>query len=172
MTTILTVRHKGVTAIGGDGQVTLDHTIVKHDALKIRRIPDAGVIVGFAGSTADSFALMERFEESLKKYQSNTKRAAIELAKSWRTDKILRRLESLLVVIDKDISLLISGVGDVIEPEDGIIGVGSGGQYAVAAARALKKHSALSAKDIVTESLLIAADICVFTNSKIHVEAL
>lgn len=172
MTTILSVRHKGKVAIGGDGQVTMANTIMKQSAVKIRRLQEDKVIVGFAGATADAFALLEKFEGMLKKYNGQVLKSAIELAKEWRTDKILRRLESLLAVISENHSLLISGMGDVIEPEDGIIGIGSGGQYAVAAARALIKHSDLSAKEIVKESLEIAAGICVFTNNKFHIEEL
>jgi ATP-dependent HslUV protease subunit HslV len=172
MTTILCVRHKGKVAIGGDGQVTLGDTVMKHDAQKIRRLHDGKVIVGFAGGTADSFALLERFEAMLKKYQGNILKSAIELAKDWRTDKALRRLESLLAVVDKNKSLLISGGGDVIEPDDGIIGIGAGGQFATAAARALVKHSNLSAREIVEEAVKIAAGICIFTNDKIYVDEL
>ncbi|MCF6147622.1 MAG: ATP-dependent protease subunit HslV [Candidatus Kuenenia sp.] len=169
-TTILSVRKDGHVAIGGDGQVTMHATVVKHDAKKIRRLYHDKVLVGFAGSSADSFALMERFDAKLEQYQGNVLRSAHELAREWRTDKVLRRLESLLVVIDKQHSFLISGSGDVIEPDDGIIGIGSGGSYAVAAARALVKHSSLSVKEIVGESLNIAADICVYTNKNIKVE--
>lgn len=171
-TTILSVRHKGKVAIGADGQVTQGETVLKHDAVKIRKLFDNKVIVGFAGATADSFALLERFEEFLNQYQGSVKRAAIELAKQWRTDRILRRLEAVLGVVDKDTSLIVSGTGDVIEPEEGIIGIGSGGQFAVAAARALIKHSDLSAKEIVLESLKIAARICIYTNENICVEEL
>lgn len=171
-TTILTVRNKGSVAIGGDGQVTLGDTIVKSQALKIRRLYENKILVGFAGATADAFALLERFEAMLKKYNGNLLRSATELAKEWRTDKVLRRLESLIVAVDKERSLLISGSGDVIEPEDSIIGIGSGGQFAVAAARALIKHTDLSAKQIVEESLNIAAAICIFTNTNLHVEEL
>lgn len=171
-TTILSVRHKGKVAIGADGQVTHGETVLKHDAVKIRKLFDNKVIVGFAGATADSFALLERFEEFLNQYQGSVKRAAIELAKQWRTDRVLRRLEAVLGVVDKDTSLIVSGTGDVIEPEEGIIGIGSGGQYAVAAAKALIKHSDLSAKEIVLESLKIAARICIYTNDNICVEEL
>jgi len=169
-TTILTVRHNGQVAIGGDGQVTLNETVVKQKARKIRRLYDDKVAVGFAGSTADAFALLERFEAKLKDFQGNVPRAATELAKEWRTDRVLRRLESLLAVVDRDHSLLLSGLGDVIVPDDGIIGIGSGGAVATAAARALVGHSALDAKAIVEEALKIAADICVFTNHEIYVE--
>lgn len=158
--------------MGGDGQVTIGQTIAKQNASKIRRLSDYKVLVGFAGTSADAFALMERFEGVLKKYQGNVSRAAIELAKEWRTDRVLRRLESLLIVADKDNLLLVSGSGDVIEPDDNITGIGSGGQYAVAAARALVKHSHLSAQEIVTEAITITSQICVYTNDKIHIEEL
>ena len=169
-TTILSVRHKGSTAIGGDGQVTMSSFIVKKNACKIRKLYHEKVFVGFAGSAADAFALMERFESKLEKFQGNVLRSAHELAKDWRTDKILRRLESLLIAADKNCTLLVSGNGEIIEPDDGILGIGSGGQYATAAARALIKHSELSAKQIVEEALKITADICVYTNANIHVE--
>jgi len=171
-TTILTVRKNGHVAIGGDGQVTMNAMVVKHDAKKIRRLYHDKVIVGFAGSSADSFALMERFDSKLEEYQGNVLRSAHELAKEWRTDKVLRRLESLLIVVDKQYSFLISGGGDVIEPNDGIIGIGSGGSYAISAARALIKHTPLSAREIVEEALNISADICVYTNKNIKVEEL
>jgi len=169
-TTILVVRHKAKAAMGGDGQVTVNDTIVKADARKIRRLHNKKVVVGFAGSAADAFALMERFERKLEEFQGNVLRASYELAREWRTDRVLRRLESLLAVADKRQSLLISGSGEVIEPSDGIIGIGSGGQYAVAAARALVKYSVLNARQIVEEALRIAAGICVYTNESIYVE--
>ncbi len=169
-TTILSVRHKGDVAIGGDGQVTMSSVIVKKEACKIRKLYHDKVIVGFAGSAADAFALLERFEAKLEEFQGNVLKSALELAKDWRTDKILRRLESLLTAVDKDYSLLISGNGEIIEPDDGIIGIGSGGAYATAAARALVKHSDLSARQIVEEALKITAEICVYTNTNIHVE--
>lgn len=169
-TTILSVRHNGDVAIGGDGQVTMNSVVVKKEACKIRKLYHDKIIVGFAGSAADAFALLERFEAKLEEYQGNLLRSAHELAKDWRTDKILRRLESLLTAVDKNMTLLISGTGDIIEPDDGIIGIGSGGSYATAAARALIKHSKLNVKEIVEEALKIAADICVYTNSNIHVE--
>ncbi|ODS31689.1 MAG: ATP-dependent protease peptidase subunit [Candidatus Scalindua rubra] len=169
-TTILSVRHKGNIAIGGDGQVTMSSFIVKKEACKIRKLYHEKVIVGFAGSAADAFALLERFEAKLEEFQGNMLRSAHELAKDWRTDKVLRRLESLLTAVDKDYSLLISGNGEIIEPDDGIIGIGSGGQYATAAARALVKHSGLNARQIVEEALKITAEICVYTNANIHVE--
>ncbi len=169
-TTILSVRHNGKIAIGGDGQVTMNAVVVKKNARKIRKLYKDKVFVGFAGSAADSFALLERFESKLEEYQGNVLRSAHELAKDWRTDKVLRRLESLLIAVDKDYTLLISGNGDIIEPDDGVIGIGSGGSYATAAARALVKHSDLSSAQIVEEALNIAADICIYTNSNIHVE--
>lgn len=169
-TTILSVRHKGVVAIGGDGQVTMSSFIVKKKACKIRKLYHDKVIVGFAGAAADAFALLERFEAKLEKYQGNMLRSAHELAKDWRTDKILRKLESLLTAVDKDYTLLISGSGEIIEPDDGIIGIGSGGQFATAAARALVAHSKLSTRQIVEEALKITAEICVYTNANIRVE--
>jgi ATP-dependent HslUV protease subunit HslV len=172
-TTILSVRRSGEVAVGGDGQVTMGETIVKADARKIRRLGEKGqVICGFAGGAADAFALMERFEGKLKASSGNIRKAAVELAKAWRTDRVLRRLESLLVVVDAEASLIISGAGDVIEPADGLIGIGSGGAYARSAAGALLKHTALSAEEIVRESLAIAAGICVYTNDQITVEVL
>ncbi|MDR4497267.1 MAG: ATP-dependent protease subunit HslV [Candidatus Scalindua sp.] len=169
-TTILAVRHKGRIAIGGDGQVTMNSVVVKKSARKIRKLYHEKVVVGFAGSAADAFALLERFESKLEEFQGNVLRSAHELAKDWRTDKVLRKLESLLIAVDKDYSLLISGNGEIIEPDDGIIGIGSGGQYATAAARALVKHSDLDATQIVEEALKITAEICVYTNESIYVE--
>ena len=169
-TTILTVRHNGRVAIGGDGQVTINDTVVKRGARKIRRLYENKVAVGFAGSTADAFALLERFEAKLKDFQGNVPRAATELAKEWRTDRVLRRLESLMAVADKDHSLLLSGLGDVIVPDDGIIGIGSGGAIATAAARALVRHSTLDAPAIVEAALRIAAELNVYTNDQIYVE--
>jgi len=171
-TTILAVRRGSQTAIGGDGQVTLGQTALKHDASKIRRLADGKVLCGFAGSAADAFALLDRFEKKLDEFKGNLRRAAIELAKDWRTDRVLRRLESMLAAVDSQASLIIGGSGDVIEPTDGVIGIGSGGMYAAAAARALLKHTQLPADQIVRESLLIAADICVYTNQNITVETL
>ncbi|MHB1035512.1 MAG: ATP-dependent protease subunit HslV [Pirellulales bacterium] len=171
-TTILSVRHKGAVALGGDGQVTLGSAIMKADALKIRRLMDAKVIVGFAGASADAFALLERFEAKLKDFPGNVPRAATELAKEWRTDRVLRRLEAMLAVIDARHTLLLTGTGDIIQPTDGILGIGSGGNYAVAAARALLAHSNLGAADIVRRSLEIAASIDVYTNLNIVVEEL
>jgi len=171
-TTILAVRRDGQVAIGGDGQVTLGQTALKHDANKIRRLGGGKVLCGFAGSAADAFALLDRFEAKLEEHKGNLKRAATQLAKDWRTDRILRRLESLMAVVDLETSLIVSGDGNVIEPTDGVIGIGSGGMYAAAAARALLKHSNLPAEDIVRESLLIAADICVYTNDHLTIEKL
>lgn len=172
MTTILAVRRDGKVAMGGDGQVSLQNTIVKHTASKIRRLADGRVLAGFAGATADAFSLLERYEAMLKEHGHNLLRAGVELAKEWRTDRVLRRLESLLAVADRTSLLLISGSGDVIEPEDGILGIGSGGPYAVAAARALVRHTALLAREVVTESLKIAAGICLYTNDHLTVEEL
>jgi ATP-dependent HslUV protease subunit HslV len=169
-TTILSVRTAKGVAIGGDGQVTFNNTVMKEKANKIRKLYDGKVYVGFAGAAADAFSLMERFEEKLKDCGGNVPKAATELAKLWRTDRVLRRLESLLCAVDKDHSLIISGSGDVIQPDDGIIGIGSGGQYAAAAARALVKHTQLSPAEIVRESLDIAAGICIFTNRNFTVE--
>jgi ATP-dependent HslUV protease subunit HslV len=171
-TTILTVRRDGRVAIGGDGQVTMGQTVVKNDAVKIRRLMDGQVLVGFAGAAADAFALMERLEAKLKDYPANVPRAATELAKEWRMDRALRRLEALVAVVDAKNTLLVSGTGDVIQPSDGILGIGSGGSYAVAAARALAAHSNLSAPEIVRAALEIAGDICVYTNRNLVVEEL
>lgn len=169
-TTILTVSHNGSVAMGGDGQVTLGNAIMKADAMKIRKLLEGKVLCGFAGSSADAFALLERFEEQLKASPGNVPRAAIELAKRWRMDKALRQLEALLTVTDGRNTLLVSGTGDVIQPTDGIVGIGSGGNYAIAAARALKNHSQLSAKEIVLESLRLAGEIDIYTNTNIIVE--
>jgi ATP-dependent HslUV protease, peptidase subunit HslV len=171
-TTILTVRRGDRVAIGGDGQVSLGDTIMKADAVKIRPLADGRVIAGFAGGAADAFALLERFEAKLKDYPANMPRAATELAKEWRTDRALRRLEAMIAVIDAQHTLLVSGTGDVIQPTDGILGIGSGGNYAKAAARALLTHSNLSAAEIVRAGLEIAADICVYSNRNIVVEEL
>jgi ATP-dependent HslUV protease, peptidase subunit HslV len=169
-TTIMTVRHNGMVAIGGDGQVTMGTAIMKADAMKIRRLADGKVITGFAGSAADAFALLERFEAKLKDYPANVPRAATELAKEWRTDRVLRRLEAMMAVVDARHTLLVSGNGDVIQPTDGILGIGSGGSYAVAAARALVAHSELTAAEIVRKALEIAAGIDIYTNGNIVVE--
>ncbi|MBN1253684.1 MAG: ATP-dependent protease subunit HslV [Deltaproteobacteria bacterium] len=171
-TTILSVRHKGKIVIAGDGQVTLDTTVMKHRARKVRKLYNDTVLAGFAGATADAFTLFERFEGKLEQYNGNILRAAVELAKDWRTDKLLRRLEALLVVADKDHSLIISGNGDVVEPDDGIVAIGSGGPYAQAAARALVAHSKLDAKAIAHESMRITAEICIYTNDQIVIEEL
>jgi ATP-dependent HslUV protease subunit HslV len=171
-TTILTVRHKGWVAMAGDGQVTLGSAVMKADAVKIRRLIDGSVLCGFAGASADAFALLERFEAKLKDYPANITRAATELAKEWRTDRVLRRLEALMAISDAEHTLLISGTGDVISPSDGIIGIGSGGNYAIAAARALKAHSELTAAQIAREAMIIAAGIDVYTNTNIVVEEL
>jgi len=169
-TTILSVRRGTKAAMGGDGQVTLGEVAVKHDAIKIRKLADGKVLCGFAGSAADSLALLERFEAKLKESQANIRRAAIELAKEWRTDRVLRRLESLLAVVSGECSLIVSGGGDVIEPSDGVIGIGSGGAYAAAAARALLEHTDLDAKRIVESSLKIAGRMCVYSNENLVVE--
>src|SRR5580704_13954559 len=171
-TTILSVRRDGLVALGGDGQVTLGNIVAKHDAVKIRRLGGGKVLSGFAGSAADAFALLERFEKKLAEHPENTRRAVIELAKDWRTDRVLRRLEAMLAVADQNVSLIVSGAGDVIEPTDGIIGIGSGGPYALAAARALLAHSNLPAKEIVEEALKIAGQLCIYTNTNIKVETL
>lgn len=171
-TTILTVRHQGRLAMGGDGQVTLGTSIMKADATKIRRLVDGTVLCGFAGGAADAFALLERFEGKLKDYPANVPRAATELAKEWRSDRALRRLEALLTVADAKHTLLVSGTGDVIQPTDGIVGIGSGGTYAVAAARALVGHSNLNAAEIVRAALEIASGIDIYTNDRIVVEEL
>jgi len=171
-TTILDVRHGGQVAMAGDGQVTLAETVVKRQARKIRRLYKDRVLVGFAGSAADSLALVERFEAKLEQFQGNVQKAAIELAREWRTDRVLRRLESVLVVADRENLLLVTGTGDVIVPDDGVLGIGSGGPYAAAAAKALVKHSTLSAEEVAREALLIAAELCVFTNDQLTVEVL
>ncbi len=171
-TTILSVRRGNSVVLGGDGQVSMGQTIMKGNARKVRRLAKDRVLAGFAGGTADAFTLFERFEGKLEKHQGNLKRSAVELAKDWRTDRILRRLEALLAVADKDTSLIISGNGDVIEPEDGLMAIGSGGPYAQAAARALLENTDLSARTIVEKSLAIAADICVYTNTNLTIEEL
>ncbi len=171
-TTILGIVHNGVAALGGDGQVSLGNTVMKHNALKLRKISNGKVLCGFAGGTADAFALMERFEDKLEQYRGNVSRAAVELAKEWRTDKFLRRLEAMLAIISEDTALVISGNGDVIEPDDKIVAIGSGGMYALAAAKMLKKFSKLSAKEIADEALKTASDICIYTNDKINVEVI
>lgn len=171
-TTILGLIHNGQAALGGDGQVTLGNTVMKHNSMKIRKLLNGKVLCGFAGSTADAFTLLSRFEEKLEQFSGNVPRAVVELAKDWRTDKYLRRLEAMLAIISEDKSFVVSGTGDVIEPEDNIVAIGSGGMYALAAAKMLKKFSRLSAKEIVEESLKVAADICIYTNEKITVEVI
>ncbi|MDK2942596.1 MAG: ATP-dependent HslUV protease, peptidase subunit HslV [Acetobacterium sp.] len=172
-TTIVGIRHNGQVAIAGDGQVTMgEKTIMKNKATKIRRIYNDKILVGFAGSVADAFTLCEKFEHKVEQYNGNLKRSAVELAKEWRSDKILRKLEALLIVMDETETLVLSGNGEVIEPDDDVAAIGSGGSYALAAARALKNHSNLSAEEMVYESLKIASEICVFTNNNISVEVL
>lgn len=172
-TTILSVRRGDQVALGGDGQVTLGNIVAKHDAVKIRKLGSGGkVLTGFAGSAADAFALMERFEKKLGEHPDNTRRAVIELAKDWRTDRALRRLEAMLAVADKSVSLIVSGAGDVIEPTDGVIAIGSGGPYALSAAKALLAHTQLDAKAIVEASLRIAGEVCIYSNTNIKVETL
>jgi ATP-dependent HslUV protease, peptidase subunit HslV len=168
-TTIVAVRHNGQVALGGDGQVSMGDMVVKGNAQKVRKLRDGKILAGFAGSVADAFSLFEKFEEKLERYPGNLARAAVELAKDWRTDRYLRRLDALLAVADSQHLFVISGDGNVIEPDDDIAGVGSGSGYAIAAARALKAHSQLSAADIVRQSLEIAADICIYTNRNITV---
>ncbi|MFT8245575.1 ATP-dependent protease subunit HslV [Roseomonas sp. BN140053] len=171
-TTILCVRKNGQVAMAGDGQVSMGQTVMKNNARKVRRIADGRVLTGFAGATADAFTLLERLESKLERFPDQLERAAVELAKDWRTDRYLRRLEALLAVADKDRSLLITGQGDVLEPEDQIIGIGSGGNFALAAARALNTVEGLSAEEIARRSMAIAADICVYTNGRIVMETL
>lgn len=169
-TTVIGVLRDGTAALGADGQVTVGNTIMKHNSKKIRRMFNDTILTGFAGSAADAFTLFERFEDKLEQYRGNLQRAAVELAKEWRTDKYLRRLEALLAVVSKSEALIISGTGDVIEPDDGIVAIGSGGSFALAAARMLVHHTTLSPKGIVEESLHTAADICIYTNHHITVE--
>jgi ATP-dependent HslUV protease subunit HslV len=171
-TTILAVRRNGAVAIGGDGQVTLGQVVMKSDAHKIRKLHGGKVLAGFAGASADAFALLERFEAKLKDFQGSVPRAATELAKDWRMDRNLRRLEAMLVILDRDNLLLLGGTGDVIQPTDGIAAIGSGGPYAQAAARALLAHSSLTAAEIVRTALEIAADLCIYTNRNIEIEEL
>ena len=170
-TTILTVRTAGMVAIGGDGQVSIGQTVVKANARKVRRLGNGAVIAGFAGATADAFTLFERLEAKLEQYPTQLTRAAVELAKDWRTDRYLRRLEAMMIVADREVSLLLSGTGDVLEPEGGVMGIGSGGNYALAAARALR-DSELDAESIVRKAMAIAAEICVYTNHNITIETL
>ncbi len=171
-TTVLSVRHRGQVAMAGDGQVTIANMVVKAGARKVRKLYHDRVVAGFAGAAADAFTLFARFEGKLEEHRGNLARAAVELAKDWRADRVLRRLEALLAVADQDHSFIVSGTGDLIEPDDGLIGIGSGGPFALAAARALVAHADLDAKAIVTEAMRIAAGICVFTNDHITVEVL
>jgi ATP-dependent HslUV protease subunit HslV len=171
-TTVVGVLKDGKAALGADGQVSFGNTILKHGAKKVRRLYNNSILTGFAGATADAFTLLQRFEEKLEAHNGNLYRASIDLAKDWRTDRYLRRLEAMMIVMDKNKMLLISGTGDVIEPDDNIIAIGSGGSYALSAGRAMLKHSGLSASEIVEESLKIAADICIYTNQSITVEEL
>ncbi len=169
-TTILGLIHNGVAAIGGDGQVTLGNTVMKSGSVKIRKLYGGKVLCGFAGSAADAFTLLGRFEEKLEQYRGNVSRSVVELAKDWRTDKYLRRLEAMLAVVSEDKTFVVSGTGDVIEPDDNIIAIGSGGMYALAAAKMLVKYSDLSAEEVAKEALKTAADICIYTNANINVE--
>lgn len=171
-TTIICVRHKGKVAVAGDGQVTLQNTVMKHGAKKVRRLYQNKCLAGFAGATADAFTLIERFEKKLEQYNGNITRASVELAKDWRTDRLLRKLEALLVVADEEHTFIVSGTGDVIEPDDGIAAIGSGGSFAQAAAKALVKHSSLSAAEIAREAMSIASQICIYTNDQIVIEEL
>ena len=171
-TTILCVRKDAQVAMAGDGQVSMNNTVVKHHARKVRKVYHDQVLTGFAGAAADAFTLFARFEAKLEEYRGSLMRAAVELAKDWRADRVLRRLEALLAVADRDSALILSGTGDIIEPDDGIIGIGSGGPYALAAARALSHHTALSAREIVEAAMRITADICIYTNNQINIEEL
>ena len=171
-TTILAVRHQGQTVMGGDGQVTFGDTVVKQSARKIRRLYNDRILAGFAGSAADSFALFSRFESKLEEYRGNLERSAVELAKDWRTDRLLRRLEAMLIVLDADSMFLLSGNGDLIEPDEGIIAIGSGGAYALAAAKALARRTEFEAKEIVEHAMEIAASICIYTNASATIEEL
>ena len=171
-TTILAVRHKGQVAVAGDGQVSLGNTVMKHKARKVRRLYHDKVITGFAGATADAFTLFDKLEQKLEQYNGNLMRASVELAKEWRTDKMLRKLEAMLVAVDEEYSLLLTGTGDVIEPDNGVLAIGSGGPYAQAAALALVENSKLDAKQICEASMQIAADICVFTNHSTIIETI
>jgi ATP-dependent HslUV protease subunit HslV len=171
-TTILAVKHRGVVALAGDGQVTLNDTVVKTSARKVRRMAEGKVVAGFAGSAADGMTLFDRFEAKLQSHGNNIRRAAVELAKDWRTDRLLRRLEALMIVADREHIFLLSGTGDVIQPDNGAVGIGSGGAYALAAARALMAHTELSAREIVESAMQIAADICVYTNRDLTLEEL
>jgi ATP-dependent HslUV protease subunit HslV len=171
-TTILAIRHRDKAVIAGDGQVTLGDTIVKQGAKKIRRLYNNQILAGFAGSAADSFALFARFESKLEQYRGNLERSAVELAKDWRTDRVLRRLEAMLIVVDKSSMFLLSGTGDLIEPDEGVLGIGSGGPYALAAAKALARHTDLDAREIAERAMAVAASICIYTNNTLSVEEL
>ena len=171
-TTILAVRHQDRTCLAGDGQVTFGATVLKHGARKIRRLYNQSILAGFAGSAADSFALFSRFESKLEQYRGNLERSAVELARDWRTDRLLRRLEAMMIVADRSSTFLLSGTGDLIEPDDGIVAVGSGGPFALAAARALARHSQLNARQIAEEAMAIAGGLCIYTNSHLTVEEL
>ena len=171
-TNILAIRHRDKAVIAGDGQVTLGDTIVKQGAKKIRRLYNNQILAGFAGSAADSFALFARFESKLEQYRGNLERSAVELAKDWRTDRALRRLEAMLIVVDKSSMFLLSGTGDLIEPDEGVLGIGSGGPYALAAAKALARHTELSAREIAERAMAVAASICIYTNNTLSVEEL
>ena len=171
-TTILCVRHNNQVAIAGDGQVTLGSTVMKHNAKKIRRMYNGTILSGFAGGAADALTLFEKFEAKLEQYHGNLTRSAVELAKDWRTDRILRKLEALIAVADRNSSLIISGTGDIIEPDDGLVAIGSGGPYALSAARALMRHTNMSAREIAEEAMKITAGICIYTNSEILIEEL
>ena len=171
-TTVLSVRHKGRVVMAGDGQVTFGDTVVKQGARKIRRLYNDQILAGFAGSAADSFALFSRFESKLEQYRGNLERSAVELAKDWRTDRFLRRLEAMLIVLDREATFLLSGNGDLIEPDDGVIAIGSGGAYALAAAKALARHTELDAKAIAEHAMGIAASICIYTNGNVTIESL
>ena len=171
-TTILAVRHQDRICLAGDGQVTFGATVLKHGARKIRRLYNQSILAGFAGSAADSFALFSRFESKLEQYRGNLERSAVELARDWRTDRLLRRLEAMMIVADRSSTFLLSGTGDLIEPDDGIVAVGSGGPFALAAARALARHSQLSARQIAEEAMAIAGGICIYTNSHLTIEEL
>ena len=171
-TTVIGLSYRGKTVIGADGQVTVGQTVMKHKSRKIRRLYNDSILAGFAGASADAFTLFSKFEDNLEKYRGNLERSAVELAKEWRTDKYLRQLEALLAVLNGDKALVITGTGEIIEPDDGIVAIGSGGSYALAAARMLVKHSSLSAREIVEESLRTAADICIYTNQNLMIEEL
>lgn len=171
-TTILGVRHQGRMVLAGDGQVTFGNTVMKQTARKIRRLYNDSILAGFAGSAADSFALFSRFESKLEQYRGNLERSAVELARDWRTDRILRRLEAMLIVADRQATFLLSGTGDLIEPDDGLVAIGSGGAYALAAAKALVRHGGLDARQIAEEAMRIAGEICIYTNTQVTIEEL